>query len=215
MPPSALLADVFRQLPFLVIHTTTDGTVLHCNPETTRVTGYEEPRTVGAKISGGFFSRGKLFAQVPKFISLLAPLVLLKDIPMTIRTKAGKERVIAFSRYSHGGIEAGHAASEPRSFICVGVDLTDRLLDSDREKLPPSYSTGSDASGEFMGGVWPAHWQCRPHRRRICHAHCHQPDAAAAQSGGRPQLGGESPRGAGPRGDAHGVHAGAPLPTAN
>src|SRR6185295_1116078 len=152
-PPVTLLADVFRHLPFIVVHTTTDGTVLHMNPETTRVTGYEPGEMLGKNLFGILFP-GKLFAQVPKFISLLEPSPLLKDIPMTIRTKAGKERIIAFSRYVHIGPVSVFSDSAPRTFICVGVDLTDRLTDADREKLPPTFITESEL-GELASSFGP------------------------------------------------------------
>lgn len=136
-PPLAFLADVYRHLPFIVIHITTDGIVLHCNPETCLATGYEEKELLGKNLWGILFP-GKLFAQVPKFISLASPSPLLKDMPMTIRTRQGSERVIAFSRFVHanaGGDADFHADAGPRTFICVGVDLTDRLLNADRAQL--------------------------------------------------------------------------------
>lgn len=134
-PPPAFLADVYRHLPFLVIHITTDGIILHCNPETSLTTGYEEQELVGKNLWAVLFP-GKLFAQVPKFISLASPSPLLKDVPMTIRTRQGAERIIAFSRYVHAGGALNSADSGPRTFICVGVDLTDRLINSDRTHLP-------------------------------------------------------------------------------
>src|SRR5436190_251589 len=137
-PPHTLLADLFRQLPFLVIHTTSDGTVLHCNPEVLRVSGFAESELLGKNAWAVLFP-GKLFAQVPRFISLLEPSLLLKDVPMTIRTKEGRERVIAFSRYQHLSL-VENTAEVARTFICVGTDITDRLLDADRDKLPPSFS---------------------------------------------------------------------------
>ena len=152
-PPVTLLADVFRHLPFIVVHTTTDGTVLHMNPETTRLTGYEPTEMLGKNFFAMLFP-GKLFAQVPKFISLIEPSPLLKDVPMTIRTKAGKERIIAFSRYVHIGPVSVFSDSAPRTFICVGVDLTDRLTDADRDKLPPSFVTESEL-GELAASFGP------------------------------------------------------------
>jgi PAS domain S-box-containing protein len=164
-PPSAFLADVYRYLPFLVIHTTTDGTVLHCNPETLRTTGYEEAELIGRNLWAVLFP-GKLFAQVPKFISLVQPAALLRDVPMTIKTKLGDERVIAFTRHMHGGAGGGtgadvsDTAGGARSFICIGVDLTDRLLDADRAQLPeqefmaPELAS-ENAGSESSGGVVP------------------------------------------------------------
>ena len=147
LPPSAFLADVYRQVPLLVIHITTDGVVLHCNPETCRVTGYEERELVGGNLWATLFP-GKLFAQVPRFISLMQPVPLLKDVPMSIRTKCGAERVIGFSRHMYSDVnQTPPAEGHPRSFICIGVDLTDRLLDAERAQLP----TEANESGRGPG----------------------------------------------------------------
>jgi PAS domain S-box-containing protein len=158
LPPLAFLADVYRQVPLLVIHVTTDGVVLHCNPETCRVTGYEEGELAGKNLWATLFP-GKLFAQVPRFISLMSPSPLLKDVPMTIRTKSGVERVIGFSRHMYADVnQAQPANSASRSFICIGVDLTDRLLDAERAQLPqasdePESGTGMKAFGPHIGNA--------------------------------------------------------------
>ena len=151
-PPPAFLTDVFRHLPFLVIHVSTDGIVLHVNPEALRVTGYLEQELIGQNLWALLFP-GRLFAQVPRFISLISPSPLLKDVPMTIRTRSGEERIIAWSRYQHnGGVEGeagGGSKGGPRSFICIGVDLTDRLLDAERTLLsdPETRNAGSGGMG--------------------------------------------------------------------
>jgi PAS domain S-box-containing protein len=147
VPPSSLLADIYEHLPFLVLHVTTDGVVLHCNPEALRVTGYDEGELVGRNFWAMLFP-GKLFAQVPRFISLLEPSPLLRDMPMTIRTKSGRERVVGFSRYMHTDVN-GTANGAPRSFICIGVDLTDRLLDAERARLPAAESNRGQGLKEF------------------------------------------------------------------
>lgn len=130
VPPQDLLADIYRHLPLLVVHLTSDGIVLHCNPEASRITGYAESELVGAFFWGALFP-GKLFAQVPKFISpdgITSP--LLHDRPMTIRTKNGAERIIAFTRFTR--LEpADHADTGRRTIVCIGVDLTDRLIAAD------------------------------------------------------------------------------------
>src|SRR4051812_15906420 len=150
LPTHTLLADIYRHLPFLVFHITTDGIVLHCNPEACRVTGYPEHELVGKNLWGALFP-GKLFAQVPRFISLVEPAALLKDVPMSIRTRDGAERVIGWSRYIHSDIaKAGDGDSAPRSFICVGVDLTDRLLNSDRDQLPAADKSAGTPSGKAI-----------------------------------------------------------------
>jgi len=139
-PPQAFLADLYRHLPFLVIHVTTDGIVLHANPEALRVTGYEERELIGQNFWALLFP-GKLFAQVPRFISLMNPSPLLKDVPMTIRTHSGTLRTIAWTRHFHNMATTDAPPQTDgglRTFICVGVDLTDRLLDADRAQLPES-----------------------------------------------------------------------------
>ena len=135
LPPLALLADIYRHVPLLVIHVTTDGVVLHCNPETLRVTGYQEEELVGKNLWAVLFP-GKLFAQVPRFISLMQPAPQLKDVPLTIRTKTGAERVIGFRRHMYADVNVSAAETPARSFLCIGVDLTDRLLDAERAQLP-------------------------------------------------------------------------------
>lgn len=130
-PPAQFLADVYRHLPFLVVHLSNDGIVLNCNPATAITTGYEEMELIGRNFWGTLFP-GKLFAQVPRFISPTAPNPLLHDTPMTIRTRNGHERTIAFTRFVH----APSSPADPtdtglRTMVCIGVDLTDRLLQSD------------------------------------------------------------------------------------
>ena len=222
-PPSAFLADVYRCLPFLVIHTTTDGTVLHCNPETLRTTGYEETELVGKNLWAILFP-GKLFAQVPRFISLIQPAALLRDVPMTIKTKRGDERVIAFTRHMHGGsasvnggggVDVSDTAGGTRSFICIGVDLTDRLLDADRAQLPEHEFMSPDLSGESRErkrAAWchsartsgmPARWMGKWSRRlRFLRGH-RERRGRGRGGGGRQCVGGAGARGAGENRDAH------------
>jgi len=144
-----LLANLYQHLPVLVIHMTTDGTVLHCNPETLRVTGYSEEELVGKNFWGMLFP-GRLFAQVPKFISAIHPVqALAKDVAMTLRTKVGKERTVAFSRFVHD--TAGGDGT--RSVVCIGNDLTDRLLESDKGHLNALPADATALTGE--AGVVP------------------------------------------------------------
>ena len=157
-PGRDLLANLYQHLPVLVIHMTTDGTVLHCNPEAVRVTGYGEAELVGKNFWGMLFP-GRLFAQVPKFISAIHPVqALAKDVAMTLRTKAGQERTVAFSRFVHdlpGGIGGGHGGEGARSVVCIGNDLTDRLLESDKGHLNalPADATALGAAGDVEGEV--------------------------------------------------------------
>jgi len=130
-PPSSLLFAIYEHLPMLVVQLTLDGVVLFCNPQTVRITGYEQGELVGKNFWGMLFP-GKLFAQVPKFISPTAPSPLLRDAPLTIRTRDGHERVIAFSRFMHAAPVADIQDVSIKTMVCIGVDLTDRLLDSDK-----------------------------------------------------------------------------------
>ena len=132
---------------------TTDGTVLHCNPEAARVTGYGEEELVGKNFWAMLFP-GRLFAQVPKFISAIHPVqALAKDVAMTLRTKEGQERTVAFSRFVHD-MPGGHGAEGKRSMVCIGNDLTDRLLESDKGQLnvTPADATamGDAVDGELV-----------------------------------------------------------------
>jgi PAS domain S-box-containing protein len=131
------LLRLYEQLPMLVVQLTADGVVQQCNPEVSRATGYAFGELVGRNFWALLFP-GRLFAQVTRFISAVNPNPLLRDMPLTLRTKGGQERTIAWTRFfvpaerSAGG-DAGEGPPK-RSLVCVGVDLTDRLLDSD--KLP-------------------------------------------------------------------------------
>jgi len=161
-PAKDLLASLYQHLPVLVVHMTSDGMVLHCNPEVTRVTGYAESELVGKNFWGLLFP-GRLFAQVPKFISAIHPVqALAKDVAMTLRTRDGHERTVAFSRFIYEGPTSlgGGGGSSPedktRSIVCIGNDLTDRLLDSDKpsqlnaEPASNVAPTASTVEGELV-----------------------------------------------------------------
>ncbi len=142
-------------LPVVVVHLTMDGVVLHCNPEAVRVTGYSEAELVGKNFWALMFP-GRLFVQVPKFISAVHPVqVLMNDVPMTMRTREGKERVIAWTRFAHEESVGSSGEANLRSMICVGKDLTDRLVDADNAGQPEKGASGQ-AGGALseMTGVF-------------------------------------------------------------
>lgn len=122
------LARVYEHLPVLVVRLTIDGMVLGINPQVTRVTGYEPMELVGRNWWGTMFP-GKLFAQVPKFITpgqADCPPPLRPEHPMVLQAKDGTERTVAWTRFSW---------SSPlgwKEVVCLGQDLTDRLTDADR-----------------------------------------------------------------------------------
>jgi PAS domain S-box-containing protein len=155
LPPSAVpsdfLADLYRHLPMLVVHLTLDGTLLHANPEVHRVTGYAEGDLVGKNFWAILFP-GRLFAQVPKFISAAHPLhTLATDVPMTLRTREGQQRIIAWSRFIHEGASTAEGSTTP-SLVCIGKDLTDRLLEADTVMQPArGEAVGTEGvDGEFV-----------------------------------------------------------------
>ena len=121
--------DLYQRLPILVVRLTVDGLVLDMNPEVTRVTGFMRDELLGKSFWATLFP-GRLFSQIPRFVSSIHPSPLVRDVPLVLRTRNGHERTIAWTRFLiNDGPETG-----TRSIVCVGVDLTDRLLDSD--KLP-------------------------------------------------------------------------------
>ncbi len=136
-PSAELLREIYSRLPVLVVQLTVDGIVLHCNPEVVRATGYAEADLIGRNFWSLLFP-GRLFAQVPKFISLMQPLqAVANEVPMTLRMRDGRERVVAWSRFLYSGTTgAADVAAEPRSLVCIGKDLTDRLLDADNAAQP-------------------------------------------------------------------------------
>jgi hypothetical protein len=71
---------------------------------------------------------------------------------MTIRTKDGRDRTLAWTRHVH----APDAPGSPKSLLCMGVDLTDRLTNADLPARPdaePSsmgVGNGGTLDGEFV-----------------------------------------------------------------
>ena len=131
LPPSSLLLAIYEHLPLVVVQLTLDGVVLFCNPYTAHITGYDQRELLGKNFWATLFP-GKLFAQVPRFISPMAPSPLLRDTPLTIRTREGQERVIAFTRFMHSAGIPDVQDVSIKTVVCIGVDLTDRLLESDK-----------------------------------------------------------------------------------
>jgi PAS domain S-box-containing protein len=135
IPNSQLLESIYKHLPVLVAVLTSDGRVLYANPATLRVTGYAEAEILGQNFWALLFP-GRLFAQVPRFISSVHPAGTLgSDVAMVIKTKSGEERVVAWSRINQE--KAGMNVPGPRetapAIICFGSDLTDRLNASEAE----------------------------------------------------------------------------------
>ena len=149
-PASDLLAAMYAHAPMIVVVMTTDGQVLHCNAAATRSTGYTESELVGRNFWSTLFP-GRLFAQVPRFISTTHPgQIMGKDASMLMRTRDGKERVATWTHMLHEDAD-GH-----KTLVCFGTDLTDRLLDADLADKPVEEKRegGVDhASSEIDGEV--------------------------------------------------------------
>lgn len=143
-PAPDFLRDVFGHLPLLIVQLTVDGIVLSVNEQTCAVTGYQAEELVGRNWWGQMFP-GKLFRQVPKFISTAAPAGVLRDVPMVLKTADEKERTIAWTRFLRT------AASGRQEIVVIGLDLTDRLLQSDVETAAAAGAEVPDAvDGSFI-----------------------------------------------------------------
>ncbi|HVX84154.1 MAG TPA: PAS domain-containing protein [Phycisphaerae bacterium] len=157
---SHLTAAVYAHLPVLVVHVTLDGAVLHINPEAARVLGYSEADLLGRNFWAVLFP-GRLFAQVPRFMSLCEPVHhFTRDVPMTLRTREGKDRVIAWTKQLLAPPPTASTADAPppqaetagdaglgmKSLLCMGVDLTDRLSAADLGvRIDPAQGPGAAA----------------------------------------------------------------------
>jgi PAS domain S-box-containing protein len=127
--PAALLAALVYHSPAITIVLSIDGIVLHCNAAACHATGFSEKELLGKNFWALLFP-GKLFAQVPRFMSATHPAQLVgKDVAMVMRTRDGKERVVAWTKVVHE--RGGQGDAKSRAIICFGTDLTDRLVDSD------------------------------------------------------------------------------------
>lgn len=118
--------ELYEQMPLLVIRLRPDGMVLGLNPHVTRITGYEVSDLIGRNWWATLFP-GRLFAQVPKFFSSHKLDAIIRDFPMTLRTKDGKEKTVAFTRFLR-------QSGQWQEVVCLGQDLTDRLTDADRQR---------------------------------------------------------------------------------
>ncbi len=151
--PAIFLAQLFSQIPVLVLRLSPEGLVLAANPEAARATGFEVKDLVGRNFWGLLFP-GKLFQQVPKFLAGLKDGGSIRDRPMVMATKSGLECVVAWSRFSRKS-----ADDKIVEILCTGIDLTQRLIDADRPSLPeftvtPNHKnvvhTADHIEGEFV-----------------------------------------------------------------
>ena len=105
--------------------------------------------TVGRNMWAKLFP-GRLFKQVPKFASAVhvggnAGEIVGRDVPMAIRMKDGRERVLGWTRFVH---EDGHG---DKTMVCLGVDLTDRLMAADCNATETDIGVGD--AGTVEGDV--------------------------------------------------------------
>jgi PAS domain S-box-containing protein len=117
--------------------------VLGINDEVTRITGFLQTELVSRNWWGMMFP-GKLFRQVPKFISAAksaGQFGVLRDVPMVLATKDGSERTIAWTRF------ARTAEGGAQELVLIGLDLTDRLTNADRDAATAAMEAGT---GELL-----------------------------------------------------------------
>jgi PAS domain S-box-containing protein len=124
------ITNVFAYVPVLLLRLSPEGLVLSANPEVARATGYEISDLIGRNFWGLLFP-GKLFQQIPKFLSTVKDGGTLRDRPMIMHTKQRRECVVAWSRFPNV-VKDGQVTE----IVCTGVDLTGRLIDADRPSLP-------------------------------------------------------------------------------
>lgn len=154
--PHHFYAELFNQLPVLVVRLTTDGIVLEINTQVTLVTGFAPDQLVGKNFWATLFP-GKLFAQVPRFISPVAPWGLFRDYPMAIRTRNGVEKIIAWTRFMRAADSetkgGGGGKSTRQEIICIGQDLTQRLTDAEKKLVDQQKAKGQEELDVRAAGV--------------------------------------------------------------
>ncbi len=114
-PTPDFLQDLFGKMPVAIIRITPQGIVLAMNPEAESVTGYISKQLIGKNIWATMFP-GKLFQQVPKFISPAKINQVIRNQQMTLRTKEGAEYTMMFSRFVH------HAQDGRDEIVLLAVD---------------------------------------------------------------------------------------------
>lgn len=142
------LHNLYLHLPLMVLQLTPEGVVTGVNPEVARVTGFPSEELVGKNLWATLFP-GRLFSQVPRFISAVTPSGYMRDVPLTIRTKTGQDKIVAFTRFIHvSEVAEGDSKSTLRRIICIGNDLTDRLTDVERTVAAINAMPGNPADFE-------------------------------------------------------------------
>lgn len=154
-PPAQLLESIYRHMPVMVVVLTANGRVLYANPAAIRVTGYSQSELVGQNFWGMLFP-GRLFAQVPRFISAVHPAgVLASDVAMVLKAKDGKERVVAWSRINQesAGLNVPGPTDTAPAIICYGTDLTDRLNVADAQAAAAGIPKDDGLFGPHIGNA--------------------------------------------------------------
>lgn len=115
VPTPQFLQDLFGKMPVGVIRLTPEGVILAMNPEAERLTGYASDQIIGRNFWATLFP-GKLFQQVPKFISYNKLNQTIRNQQMTLRRSDASECTLLVSRFMH------QAEEQRKELVIVAID---------------------------------------------------------------------------------------------
>jgi len=114
-PTPQFLHDLFGKMPVAVIRLSPEGIILAMNPEAESLTGHTSDQIIGRSFWATMFP-GKLFQQVPKFISHAKLNQTIRNQQMTLRRRDGSESTLLLSRFMH------QAEEQRRELVIVAID---------------------------------------------------------------------------------------------
>lgn len=121
-------------MPVAVIRLTPEGVILSMNPEAEHLTGYTTDQIIGRNFWATMFP-GKLFQQVPKFISFSRLNQTVRNQQMTLKRKDASECTLLISRFMH------QAEDQRKELVVVAIDPPAELkalaTTQIEESLPP------------------------------------------------------------------------------
>lgn len=155
-PTPQFLQELFGKMPVAVIRLTPEGVILDMNPEAESLTGYISNQIIGRNFWATLFP-GKLFQQVPKFISNNKLTQTVRNQQMILRRHDASECTLLVSRFMH------QAEDQRKEIVIVAIDPPAELKAVAstviEEKLPPEppadeqspiIASGSIPAGEFV-----------------------------------------------------------------
>lgn len=141
-PTPQFLQDLFGKMPVAVIRLTPEGVILALNPEAESLTGYMSNQIIGRNFWATMFP-GKLFQQVPKFISNSKMAQTIRNQQMTLRRRDASECTLLLSRFLH------QAEENRKELVIVAIDPPAELkavaTTQIEEALPPDPKPGEES----------------------------------------------------------------------